>query len=134
MTLGPWRRRDDDMFPTRLELSGADLSQYPLAQHHIAINMTFRAHAGKHIDYIPDDIIIPDLILKPDYGRRPLSQSRKSLLIDAPSGHSYDIETLGERSESLAKGLLKQLGVQVGWDGVIAVFAPNHVCSITKGV
>ena len=89
--------------------------------------MIFKAHAGAHIDSIPDDIIIPDLILKPDYGRRPLSESNKTILIDAPTGKSYDIETLKERTESLAKGLLKELNVNIGWNGVIGTFFPNNV-------
>lgn len=89
--------------------------------------MVFQAHGGLHIDHIPDDIIVPELILNPQYGRRPLSQSNKAFLIDAPSGIELNKETIAERIESLAKGLEKELDIEVGWNGVIGLFAPNHV-------
>ena len=89
--------------------------------------MVFHSHAGSHIDHIPDDIIIPNLIFDLKHGRRPLSQSNKSVLIDASSGNIYDIDTVKERTESLAKGLSQELNVKVGWNGVIGVFIPNHV-------
>jgi hypothetical protein len=91
--------------------------------------MVFEAHENLRLDYIPDDIILPDLILDPRYGRRPLSQSNKSAVTDAPSGTAYDIETLKERTESLAKGLATELDVEVGWTGVVGLFAPNSVLS-----
>jgi hypothetical protein len=91
------------------------------------IEMVFKAYKGLKVDYIPDDIIVPELIFNHKYGRRPLSQSNKALLIDAPSGTKFNIETVAERTESLAKGLQKELGVEVGWNGVIGLFAPNHV-------
>jgi len=96
--------------------------------------MVFEAHENLHIDHIPDDIILPDLILDPRHGRRPLSQSNKSMVIDAPSGTAYDLETLKERSESLAKGLVNELDVKVGWTGVVALFAPNNVNSLLREV
>jgi len=89
--------------------------------------MVFHSHRGLNVDYIPDDIIVSDLIFNPIHGRRPLSQSNKALLIDAPSGITVDIDTIKERTESLAKGLAKELNVQVGWNGVVGIFAPNHV-------
>jgi hypothetical protein len=89
--------------------------------------MVFYAHGGLRIDHIPDDITISQLILDPRYGRRPLSQSNRSLLIDAPSGQTFDIHRIKERTESLAKGLQIELSVNVGWSGVIGVFAPNNV-------
>lgn len=90
--------------------------------------MVFHPHAGLNVSHIPDDIILPDLIFNPAHGRRPFSQSNKSLLIDAPSGNAFTIEIIRERTEALAKGLAKELNVQVGeWNGIIGVFAPNHV-------
>jgi hypothetical protein len=89
--------------------------------------MVFNSHRGLNVDYIPDDIIVSDLIFNPTHGRRPFSQSNKALLIDAPSGNAYDIATIKERTESLAKGLAKEFNVQVGWNGIVGVFAPNHV-------
>jgi len=94
--------------------------------------MVFDAHENLHVDSIPDDIILPDLILDPRYGRRSLSQSNKSVVIDAPSGAAYDIETLKERTESLAKGLAIELGIEVGWAGVVGLFTPNSVLSSTR--
>ena len=91
--------------------------------------MVFHSHAGLNIDHIPDDIIVPNLIFDLKHGRRPLSQSNKSVLIDAPSGNTFDINTVEERTESLAKGLSQELNVKVGWNGVIGLFAPNHVPS-----
>jgi len=93
------------------------------------IAMVFEAHENLRLDYIPDDIILPDLILDPRFGRRPLSQSNKSVVIDAPTGTAYDIETLKERTESLAKGLAIELDIEVGSTGVIGLFAPNSVSS-----
>ena len=92
--------------------------------------MVFEAHANLHTDRIPDDIILPDLILDPRYGRRPLSQSNKSLVVDALSGTTYDIEILKARTESLAKGFATELNVEVGWTGVVGVFAPNNVLPV----
>ena len=89
--------------------------------------MVFKSHRDLNVDYIPDDIIVSDLIFNPTYGRRPLSQSNSALLIDAPTGSAFDIDTIKERTESLAKGLARELNVQVGWNGVVGVFAPNHV-------
>jgi hypothetical protein len=89
--------------------------------------MVFNSHANLNVDYIPDDIVVSDLIFDPQYGRRPLSQSNNSLLIDAPSNDVFDIGTIKERTESLAKGLSRELNVPVGWNGVIGVFAQNHV-------
>jgi hypothetical protein len=89
--------------------------------------MVFHSHAGLNIDHIPDDIVIPNLIFDPKHGRRSLSQSNKSVLIDAPSGNIFDINTVKERTESLAKGFSQELNVNVGWNGVIGIFAPNHV-------
>jgi len=91
--------------------------------------MVFYSHARLHADHIPDDIILPDLVFDPRYGRRPASESNKAFLVDAPSGKEFDIETSQERTESLAKGLLQELGIQIGWKGVIGLFAPNSVAS-----
>jgi hypothetical protein len=89
--------------------------------------MVFHAHNGLHIDHIPDDITISDLILDSRYGRRPISQSNEALLIDAPTGKSVTLERIKERSEALARGLGRELGVQVGWNGVVGMFSANHV-------
>lgn len=96
--------------------------------------MVFEAHENLRIDHIPDDIILPDLVFDPRYSRRPLSQSNKSAVIDAPSGTSYDLETLKERTESLAKGLAIEFDVEVGWAGVVGIFAPNNVPPLIRGV
>jgi 4-coumarate--CoA ligase len=92
--------------------------------------MVFHAHGGLHIDHIPDDITLPDLVLDSRYGRRPLSESNKKVLIDAPTGKSVNLEQLKERTESLAKAFKSELGVKVGWDGVIGMFSPNQVSSL----
>jgi hypothetical protein len=89
--------------------------------------MVFNAHAGLHIDHIPDDIILPDLVFDPRYGRRPGSQSNSSVFIDAPSGKQFTLDQVKERTESFAKGLKRELNIESGWKGVIGVFAPNHV-------
>jgi len=91
--------------------------------------MVFHSHAGLNVDHIQDDIIVPELIFDLKHGRRLLSQSNKSVLIDAPSGTTFDINTVEERTEALAKGLSQELNVNVGWNGIIGVFAPNHVPS-----
>ena len=89
--------------------------------------MVFHSHARLNIDHIPDDIIVPELIFNLKHGRRPLSQSNHSVLIDAPSGTAFDLNTVEERTEALEKGLSQELNVKVGWNGIIGVFAPNHV-------
>ena len=89
--------------------------------------MVFNAHKGLLIDNIPDDIIIPDLIFDPRFGRRPLAESNKDFLIDAPSAKRYDIQTVQRRTDCLAKGFAIELGAQVPWNGVIGFFTPNHV-------
>jgi hypothetical protein len=89
--------------------------------------MVFNAHAGLHIDHIPDDIILPDLVFNPHYGRRPLSQSNSSVFIDAPSGMQFTLDQVKERTESFAKGFKSELNIESGWKGIIGVFAPNHV-------
>ena len=89
--------------------------------------MVFHSHKSIQVNHIPDDAIISDLIFDPRYGRRPLSQSNQSALIDAHSATAYDVPTMKERTESLAKGLAKELGVKVGWTGVVGVFAANNV-------
>jgi hypothetical protein len=94
--------------------------------------MVFHSHAGLNIDHIPDDIIVPDLIFNLKHRRRPLSQSNKSVLIDAPSGNTFDIKMVEERTESLAKGLCQELNVKVGWNGVVGMFAPNHVVPFSE--
>ena len=96
--------------------------------------MVFHAHNGLEIAHIPDDIILSDLIFDPGYSRRPLSQSNKALFIDAVTGKAVDITMIKERTESLAKGLADDLGVQVGWNGVIGVFAPNNVFLFNPGL
>jgi hypothetical protein len=63
--------------------------------------MVFHAHAGLHVDHIPD-IIISDLIGYPSHGRRLLLQSNESLLVNAPSGNAFDIDTPKERTEAFA--------------------------------
>jgi 4-coumarate--CoA ligase len=89
--------------------------------------MVFYAYGGLHIDHIPDDLLVPDLILDPRYGRRPLPHSTEAPLIDAATGKSLSHMQLKERTEALTLGLLKELGVEVGWKGAVGVFAPNHV-------
>lgn len=90
--------------------------------------MVFRPHEGRHIEHIPDDILLPDLIFSPQFGRRPLSQSNKALFIDAPTGRQIGFEETQERMEALAVGLKEALKVESGWSGVIGFFAPNNVC------
>jgi len=89
--------------------------------------MVFHSHKSIQVNHIPDSAIVSDLIFDPRYGRRPLSQSNQSAMIDAPSATAYDIATMKERTESLAKGLAAELGVKVGWTGVVGVFAANNV-------
>jgi len=89
--------------------------------------MVFHSHRDLNVDHIPDDIILPNFIFNLEYGRRRFSQSNKALFVDAPTGKVLDIAAVKERTDSLAKGLSKELNVQVGWNGVVGVFAPNHV-------
>ena|ERR1700736_4620667 len=89
--------------------------------------MVFHPYGGLHIDRIPDDITLLDLLLDRRHGRRPLDQSHKAVLIDAPTGKSLTVEQVTERIESLAKGLKTELDVEVGWNGVIGTFFPNSV-------
>ena len=89
--------------------------------------MVFNSHDGLFIDNIPDDIIIPELIFDPRFGRRPLAESNTDFLVDAPTGKRYDIQTVQERTEFLAKGFAVELGAQIPWNGVIGFFTPNHV-------
>jgi len=65
--------------PTSASLHG----QFP---GQLRINMVFKAHAGLHLDNIPDDITVPEFLFNEKYGRRPLSQSNRAVMIDAPSG------------------------------------------------
>lgn len=92
--------------------------------------MVFLPPNNLQVPHIPDDAVVSDLIFDPRYGRRPLRESNRSAIIDAPSGTAYDVATMKERTEALARGLSKELGVQVGWHGVVGVFAPNNVGSI----
>jgi hypothetical protein len=94
------------------------------------VKMVFKAHAGLHIDHIPDDIILPDLVFNPLYGRRPVSESNSSVFIDAPSGKQFTLDQVKERTESFAKGLKGELNIESDWKGVIGVFAPNHVIAL----
>ena len=89
--------------------------------------MVFKSYAGLHIDHIPDDITVPDLIFDPKYGRRPVSQSNTAVLIDAPSGASFALDQMKDRMEALAKGLQSELELGTGWNGVVGLFAPNSV-------
>jgi hypothetical protein len=92
--------------------------------------MVFLPPDNQQVPHIPDDAIVSDLIFDPRHGRRPLRESNRSAIIDAPSGTAFDVPTMKERTEALAKGLSKELGVKVGWPGVVGVFAPNNVRSI----
>jgi hypothetical protein len=111
--------------------SGTPRSALPFS--HNFLSMVFKAHAGLHLDQIPDDITVPELIFNPKHGRRPLSQSNTAVLIDAPSGSSYTLEQMKGRMEALAKGLRSELDVRDGWNGVIGLFSPNHVLSFKCG-
>ena len=92
--------------------------------------MVFHSHKKIEVNHIPDDVIVSDLIFDPRHGRLPLSQSNQSAIIGAPSATAYNIATMKERTESLAKGLAMELGVKVGWTGVVGVFAANDVGSL----
>lgn len=80
------------------------------------------------MDNIPDDTILPNLILTPQFGRRPLSESNRALFIDAPTGKQLTFDEVKERTDSLALGLREELAIDAGWTGVIGLFAPNSVC------
>jgi hypothetical protein len=88
--------------------------------------MVFTSHENLTVDP-PDDIVISDVVLNPRFGRRPLSQSNKTVFIDAPTGAAFDLATVQNRMECLANGLSKVLDIDVPWKGVIALFSPNHV-------
>jgi hypothetical protein len=92
--------------------------------------MVFKAHAGLRLDDIPDDITVPELLFNPKYGRRPLSQSNKAVLVDAPSGASFTLQQMKERMEGLAKGLKGEFKLGNGWNGVIGLFSPNNVLHV----
>jgi 4-coumarate--CoA ligase len=92
--------------------------------------MVFYPYQGRHVKDIPDDILLPELILSPQFGRRPLSESNKACLIEASSGRQLGFEEIQERTESLAAGLKEALGIEEDWTGIIGLYAPNHVLVI----
>jgi len=92
--------------------------------------MVFHPPNNQQVPRIPDDAIVSDLIFDPRHGRRPLRDSNRAAIIDAPRGTAFDVAAMKDRTESLAKGLAKELGIRVGWTGVVGVFAPNNVVSL----
>jgi len=90
--------------------------------------MVFCPYENRNVDNIPDDTILPNLILTPQFGRRPLSESNSALFIDAPTGKQLTFDQVKERTDSLALGIRGELAIDAGWTGVIGLFAPNSVC------
>ena len=78
----------------------------------------------------PNSIPICDFMLKEEYGRHPLEQSRPMFTCGL-TGVGYSTSEVRDRVEHLARGISKELGWQPNegteWDKVIGVFSLNTV-------
>ncbi|KAL8676653.1 MAG: hypothetical protein Q9186_006852 [Xanthomendoza sp. 1 TL-2023] len=82
----------------------------------------------------PDSIPISDFMLKEQYGRRPLSDSRPPFTCGL-TGHEYSAHVLNDRVYNLAKALSKELGWKPNggseWDKVAGLFSVNTIDTLT---
>lgn len=82
---------------------------------------------------VPDDVSIPDFMLKDTPGRHPLENAR-NMFTCGLSGRTYSVAESMKRVDHIARALQKELGWQSNkgteWDKIAGVFAVNTIDTI----